>query len=511
MVRKSITATCCAVVLLVISSPAAGDHYWESDGARSSNDWDNPNHWFNHVTQVLELPGADSYVIVGHESRNASVGPTLAGGTEVEIGYLNLSFRAYDDTDNMVTTIESGAVVTVRHRISVGMSPYERAITVTLNTAGAVKTPQLSIGKTYTGHSDIPGGTGVVNLTGGTLTVTDDEANAFQVNDRTATDKSYLDISGDGRLRLRGNWTDPLECKKGARLESYLNEGKITASEPLAAYLVEFEENVYTEIAIGGSIQFEQAVTGQYENASSTAEVTVNVGRAQDDDVYTVDYSVMSGSAAEGEDYVLEAGTLTFGPGEVRKTIVIDIVQDTVDEDDDTIVLTLSNPTGPNARLGQTSEHTFTIMDPRPVIGFDGGASSVPQNTKVPARIAVSVSNDIFTETVTVDYVVTGGTATVGPDYQLAAGTLTFAAGETSKTIDVAIVDDGSYEAVGVTVIVSLSNPVHALMGITLDHELAILDPRVELAFAEPASGVSETAPQADIAVMCYPVLPAIR
>ena len=501
MVRKSMTAICCTVVLLLVSESAVGDHYWESDGARSSNDWDNPNHWFNNVTQVLELPGPDSYVIVGHESRNASIGPTLAGGTQVEIGYLNLSFRAYDDTDNMVTTIESGAELTAKHRIRVGMSPYEQAITVTLNTAGVVKTPQLSIGEAHTGNSEIPGGMGVVNLTGGVITVTDDEANAFQVNDRTATDKSYLDISGDGRLRLRGDWTDPLECKKGARLESYLNEGKITATEPVAAYLVEFEGDVYTEIAIGGSIQFEQTATGQYENASATAGVIVNVGRAQHDDVYTVDYAVTGGSAAAGEDYVLEAGTLTFGAGEVRKTIEIGIVQDTMDEDDDTIVLMLSNPTGPNARLGETTEHTFTIMDPRPVVGFEAGESSVPQNTKVPAKIAVTLSNDIFTETVTVDYAVTGGTATRGLDYQLADGTLTFQPGQTEKTIDITILDDGSYEDEDETIVLTLSNPAKSHPGDTLEHTLTILDPRVELGFVEAHSSESEVAGSAAIEV----------
>ena len=59
---------------------------------------------------------------------------------------------------------------------------------------------------------------------------------------------------------------------------------------------------------------------------------------------------------------------------------------------------------------------------------------------------------------VTVDYAVTGGTATgSGTDYTLASGTLSFGNGETSKTITVAITDDSVYEA-NETVIVALSN-----------------------------------------------------
>ncbi len=58
----------------------------------------------------------------------------------------------------------------------------------------------------------------------------------------------------------------------------------------------------------------------------------------------------------------------------------------------------------------------------------------------------------------TVDYAVTGGTATgLGTDYTLASGTLNFADTETSKTITVTLTDDGTYES-DETVEVTLSN-----------------------------------------------------
>ena len=46
------------------------------------------------------------------------------------------------------------------------------------------------------------------------------------------------------------------------------------------------------------------------------------------------------------------------------------------------------------------------------------------------------------TETVTVDYATSDGTATAPADYASTSATLTFAVGETSKTVSVAIVDD---------------------------------------------------------------------
>ena len=45
------------------------------------------------------------------------------------------------------------------------------------------------------------------------------------------------------------------------------------------------------------------------------------------------------------------------------------------------------------------------------------------------------------TAQVTVDYATADGTATAGPDYTASSRTLTFAAGETSKTVSVAVLD----------------------------------------------------------------------
>lgn len=45
-------------------------------------------------------------------------------------------------------------------------------------------------------------------------------------------------------------------------------------------------------------------------------------------------------------------------------------------------------------------------------------------------------------ETVTVDYGTSDGSATAGSDYTTTSGTLTFAAGETTKSVSVPVLDD---------------------------------------------------------------------
>ncbi|EAQ79300.1 Calx-beta domain-containing protein [Blastopirellula marina] len=67
-------------------------------------------------------------------------------------------------------------------------------------------------------------------------------------------------------------------------------------------------------------------------------------------------------------------------------------------------------------------------------------------------------------ETVTVDYATADGTAVAGSDYVATAGTLTFAAGETSKIVTVDILNDGIFENPE-SFTFSLSNAVHATIG----------------------------------------------
>src|SRR5207249_1370387 len=80
----------------------------------------------------------------------------------------------------------------------------------------------------------------------------------------------------------------------------------------------------------------------------------------------TVGYSVNGGSATGGGvDYTLAAGTLTFAPGVTTQNISLTVVNDTADEIDETVPVTLSNAT--NATLGAISTHTYTILDDDPL------------------------------------------------------------------------------------------------------------------------------------------------
>jgi hypothetical protein len=164
-----------------------------------------------------------------------------------------------------------------------------------------------------------------------------------------------------------------------------------------------------------------------------------------------------------------------FAPGETTKTISIDIIDDGLDEEDETILVELLNPSGPNAVLREPNQHVYTILDPRPRISFVMDANNGPEGVGS-ANIAVSLSQAL-TEVVTVDYAVTGGTATGGGiDYTLADGTLQFDAGVITQDIAVTIVDDSIQEP-SETIVLTLSNPSsNVLLGAITEHVYTIED-----------------------------------
>jgi Ca2+-binding RTX toxin-like protein len=75
----------------------------------------------------------------------------------------------------------------------------------------------------------------------------------------------------------------------------------------------------------------------------------------------TVQYSTANGTALAGSDYTATTGTLTFTPGVTSQTISIPILNDSVNEANETFTLKLTSPT--NAILGGTATVTTTITD----------------------------------------------------------------------------------------------------------------------------------------------------
>ena len=183
-------------------------------------------------------------------------------------------------------------------------------------------------------------------------------------------------------------------------------------------------------------------------NAQTTAMFTVTLSQASAQMV-TVQYATANGTATAGNDYSAISGTLTFAPGETSKTIAVPVARDLVAEATETFALQLSAPSG--ATLARTSA-TATIQDddtvapPPPTASIGNVSMNEGTSGTTTARFTVTLSA-AASGPVTVNYATANGTATAGSDYTAKSGTLTFAAGEISKTIDVLVTGDAAVEA----------------------------------------------------------------
>ena len=107
-------------------------------------------------------------------------------------------------------------------------------------------------------------------------------------------------------------------------------------------------------------VGFGQSAYSVSESASA-ATVTVALSQASSVTV-TVDYSTTNGTATAGADYTATHGTLVFGPGQTAKMFGVGIMSDTLEEGNETIILTLRNPNPSDTVLG-LSEATLMILD----------------------------------------------------------------------------------------------------------------------------------------------------
>ena len=220
------------------------------------------------------------------------------------------------------------------------------------------------------------------------------------------------------------------------------------------------------------TVQF-TATSSSGDEATTPADLEVSLSTTSGLDV-TVDYVAADVTATGGGvDYTLASDTATISAGDTTTNISPTIVNDTLDENNETFTVTISNPE--SATLGANTVHTYTINDndDPPVVQFTLAESSGDEAI-TPADLEVSLSTESGLDT-SVDYVVTGTATGGGVDYTLANGTATISAGSTTTNISPVIVDDALDEN-DETIIVTISNPANATLGSNTVHTHTIED-----------------------------------
>ncbi|MFY0592910.1 cadherin domain-containing protein, partial [Roseivirga sp.] len=128
--------------------------------------------------------------------------------------------------------------------------------------------------------------------------------------------------------------------------------------------------------------------TTSSSGAETVTSVDLEVGLALVSGVdITVDYVVTGTAIGSGTDYTLANGTMTFLAGTTSKNITIaGIINDAIAETDETVIVTLSNPTNADL-ITNSAVHTYTITDD------DAATLSIGDVTQTEGNSGTSIIN----------------------------------------------------------------------------------------------------------------------
>jgi len=190
-------------------------------------------------------------------------------------------------------------------------------------------------------------------------------------------------------------------------------------------------------------------------------------------DVVTIHYAI-SGTASEGlgGDYTISTSPTLIPKGNPRGEILVYLNDDIIDENNETIVLTIE--TVINGTIGPSNVHTLTIADndSTPSVSFFRVSQTVGE-TAGSGTVRVDLSNP-SAQTVTVPLTFSG-MATVGTDYAVSSSEITIQPLTMSETFTVNILDDNVYDPAE-TIILAMGDPANATKGTITEHTITIKD-----------------------------------
>ncbi|HYZ18358.1 MAG TPA: Calx-beta domain-containing protein [Gaiellaceae bacterium] len=195
-------------------------------------------------------------------------------------------------------------------------------------------------------------------------------------------------------------------------------------------------------------------------SGSVNATFTVTLAPASGQTV-TLDYATADDTATAGADYQSTSGQLSFVAGQTARTVTVPVFGDAIDETHERFTVALSNAA--NATIADGQGVGTINDDDGPTVSIGDIAVAEGNSGTATASFLVSLSAP-SPQTVGVSYATANGTATAPADYVAAAGTLTFAPGETAKPVAVGVNGD-VFDELDEAFFVNLSAPVNGTVG----------------------------------------------
>ena len=163
----------------------------------------------------------------------------------------------------------------------------------------------------------------------------------------------------------------------------------------------------------------------------SSVTVTVELSQAPERQV-VVPITTTGQAGAGPSDYSVAPTSVTFAPGDTEQTFTLAATADTDDDDNESVLLSFGTlPTG--VAEGSPAQATVTITDvPSVTASFEQATYTVDEGSSVTVTVELSQAPE---RTVVVPITATGQAGAGSSDYSVAPTSVTFASGDTEKTL----------------------------------------------------------------------------
>jgi len=180
-------------------------------------------------------------------------------------------------------------------------------------------------------------------------------------------------------------------------------------------------------------------------NTGTTAlNFTVSLSAPSDVPV-SVTYATANGSATSPGDYQAKTGSVTFAPGETSKLVTVLVNGDRLGEGDEWFYVNLTGADGAGISSGTGYG---VIRDDEPYVSNSDVTKKEGRKGQTTLFVFTVTLSAAYDEPVTISFRTVDGTAKASDnDYVAKSGTLTFAPGETTKTITIEVKGDNKREA----------------------------------------------------------------
>ena len=326
-------------------------------------------------------PASDESVTVDYATANGSA----SAGDDYTAASGSLTFNAGETSKTIQVSIIDDSVVDNNETLTITLSNASGADISDGQATGTITDGDTETSPLTAAFQELPSshdgsaefafqvlfsedvGISYVNMRDDAFTVTDgDVQTAKRVDGRHDLWKITVepDDNSDVVITLPANrscTTAGAICTREDTPRQLTNSPSATVPGPTDESSSDSTSDSTEETTTNSQLSVADATASEEDDATIDFVVTLNpAGEAN----ITVDYATSNGTASAGSDYTAQSGTLTFTAGETSKTVTVAIIDDSTEESDETLTLTLSNPSGAEI----SDDHaTGTITDSEPV------------------------------------------------------------------------------------------------------------------------------------------------